>query len=101
MKVGRISARTLKNIGEVYLHENGLANILCYTKVKDKRNMTYNDMGEILAVHKPYKLINFWKSKREIYYHNCKPNGKKRDVTLVRTVDENKECFTNLEIQDA
>ena len=36
------NAGTLKNIGEVYLHENGLANILSYAKVRDKHNITYN-----------------------------------------------------------
>ena len=37
-----IKAGTLKNIGEVYLHKNGLANILYYAKVRDKHNITYN-----------------------------------------------------------
>ena len=46
---------TLNNIGEVYLHENGLANILSYAKVKDKHNITYDDVGEIFTVHTPYK----------------------------------------------
>ena len=39
------TARTLKNIGQVYLHKNGLANILSYAKIKDKHNMTYYDLG--------------------------------------------------------
>ena len=49
---------TLKNIREVYLHENGLANILSYTKVRDKHNITYNDVQDIFTVHKPYKRIH-------------------------------------------
>ena len=94
-------AGTLKNIGEVYLHENGLANILSYAKVKDKHNITYSDVQYIFTVHTPYKLIHFQISKKGMYYHNFKPNGKKRDVTFVHTAEENKQVFTNREIRDA
>ena len=87
--------RNLNNIGEVYLHKNGLANNLSYVKAKDKHNITYNDVGDIFTVHTPYKRIHFRRSKRGLYYHNCKPNGKKRDVTFLKTVEENKEGFTN------
>ena len=52
-------AGTLKNIGEVYLHENGLANILSYAKVREKHNITYNDVQEIFIVHTRYKRIHF------------------------------------------
>ena len=31
---------TINNIGDVYLNENGLANILYYAKVKDRHNIT-------------------------------------------------------------
>ena len=79
-------AGTLKNIGEVYLNGNRLANILSYAKVKDKHNITYNDVQAILTIHTPYKWIHFRISKREVYYHSCKPNVKKRDVTFVHTV---------------
>ena len=53
------TAGTLKNIGEVYLHKNGLENILSYAKVKYKHNITYDDVGGIFTVHTPYKWINF------------------------------------------
>ena len=46
---------------------------------------TYDDMRDIFNVHTPYKRIHFRRSKREIYYHNCKSNGKKCDVTFVHT----------------
>ena len=52
------NAGTLKNIGEVYLHKNGLANILSYVKVIDKHKITYNDVQDIFTVHKPYKRIH-------------------------------------------
>ena len=84
-----------EKIGKVYLHENGLANILSYAKVKDKHNITYNDVREIFTVHTPYKRIHFQRIKRGLYYNNCKPNGKKCDVTFVHTVQEDKEGFTN------
>ena len=90
----------LNNIGEVYLHENGSENILSYAKIKDKHNITYDYVGGIFTVHTPYKRIHFRKNKRGLYYHNCKPEGKKRDVAFVRTFEENKEGFTNREIRD-
>ena len=89
------TARTLKNIGEVYLHKYGIANIMSYAKVKDKHSITYDDAGGIFTVRTPYKQIYFRRSKMGLYYHNCKPNGKKRDVTFVHTFEENKEGFTN------
>ena len=50
---------TLKNTGEVNIHENGLANILSYANMRDKHNTTYNDVQDILTVHTPYKRIHF------------------------------------------
>ena len=61
---------TLKNIREVCLHENGLANILSCVKVRDKHNITYNDVQDIFTIHTPYKHIHFQRSKRCPYYHN-------------------------------
>ena len=86
---------TLKNIGEVYLHKNRLANILSYAKVRDRHNITYNDVQDIFTVHTPYKRIHLQRSKIGLYYHNCKPKGKKSDVTFVHTVEKNKQGFTN------
>ena len=94
------TAGTLKNIGDVYLHKKGLENILSYEKVKDKHNIIYDNMRDSSTVHSPYKNIHLQKIKRELYYHNCKPNGKKPDVTFVHTVWEKKEGFTNREIRD-
>ena len=55
---------TLKNVGEVYLHENELANILSYAKVKEKQKITYDDARDIFTVHTPYKRIHLQRSKR-------------------------------------
>ena len=92
---------TLKNIREVYLHENGLANILSYAKVRDNHNIAYNDVQDIFTIHTPYKQISFQRIKMGLYYHTCKPNDKMRDFTLVHTVEENKQGFTNREIRDS
>ena len=51
-------AGTLNNIGEVYLHKNGLANILSYAKVRDTHNIIYNGVQENFTVHTPYKRIH-------------------------------------------
>ena len=94
-------AGTLKNIGVVFPHKNGPANILSDVKVKDKHNITYDDVRDIFTVHTPYKRIHFQGRKRGIYYHNYKPNVKKCDVMFVHTFQEKKEGFTNIEIRDA
>ena len=54
---------TLENSGDVYLHKNGLANILSYTKVRDKHRITYDDVGENFTVRTPSKWIHFCGSK--------------------------------------
>ena len=46
---------TLVDIGDVYLHDNGLANIFSYVKVKNNHNVTYDDIGDIFTVHAPCK----------------------------------------------
>ena len=69
--------------------------------MRDKQNITYNDVQDIFTVHTPYKRIHLRRSKRGLYYHKCKPKGKKRDITFVHTVEENKQGFTNQEIRDA
>ena len=53
------TAGILKTLGEVYLHKNGSANILSCAKVKDKHNITFNDVRGIFNVHSPYKRIHF------------------------------------------
>ena len=58
-------------------------------------------MREKFTIRTPYKRIHLRSSKRGLYYHNCKPNGEKRDVTFVQTLQENKEAFTKREIKDA
>ena len=57
-------AGTLKNIGVVFLHVNGLESILYYAKVRDKHKITYNAVQDIFTAHKPYKRIHFQRSKR-------------------------------------
>ena len=69
----------MNNIGEVYLHENGLANILSCVKVRDKHNITYNVVQEIFTVHKPYKQIHL--QKRKGGYNIITANLTARSVT--------------------
>ena len=88
-------AVTLKNIGEVYLYENWLANILSYAKVRDTHKITHNNVQDIFTIHTTYKRIHFRCSKIGLQYHNCKTNGKKCDVPFLHTVEENKQDFTN------
>ena len=57
------TAGTLKNTEDVYLYENGLANILSYEKVNDRHNITYNDVRCIFTIHVTYKRIHFRRSK--------------------------------------
>ena len=49
------TTRTLENIGNVYLHGNGLANILSYAEVRDRHNITHDDVREIFTIPVPYK----------------------------------------------
>ena len=57
-------AVTPKNIGDVYLHQNRLSNILSCVKVKHKHNITYDDMGKILPSIHPINRSNFEGKKR-------------------------------------
>ena len=58
---------TLENIGDVYLHLNGLANILSYVKVKYKHNIPYGGVGGGLTLHTLYKWICFQRRNKGLY----------------------------------
>ena len=88
----------LKNYGKVCFDERAITNILCLKNVKHKYRVTYNSSTDgVFTVQKPVQQIHFAMHKDGLHYHdtrNC-------EITLVQTVQENEEGYSQRQIQDA
>ena len=84
--------------GEVWYHPKAMTNILSMTNVKKKYRVTYDSDGvDRFTIHKPNRLVHFNCSKNGLYYHDMDS----RDITLVNTIEENTEGFSNRQIEQA
>ena len=60
--------------------------------------MTYNRSTDgVFTVHKPGQQLHFVMQKDGLHYHN----NRNREITLVQTVQENEEGYSQRQIQDA
>ena len=60
--------------------------------------MTYGSSTDgVFTVHKPGQLLHFLMHKDGLHYHNTR----NCEITLVRTVQENEEGYSQRQIQDA
>ena len=50
---------TLTNLGDVFLHEKGLTNILLFAKVRERYRIVYENVNDIFTVHTESKPIHF------------------------------------------
>ena len=88
----------LKNYGDVWFDERAITNILWLKNVKQKHQVTYNSStGGVFTVHKPGQLLHLVMHKYGLHYRDTR----NREITLVQTVQENKEGYSQRQIQDA
>ena len=88
----------LKKYGDVWFDERAVTNILCLKNINKKYYITYDSAKNgTFTVHKPDVQLHFVMHQDRIHYHdtqNC-------EVTLIQTVQENKECYIKRQIKDA
>ena len=88
----------LKNYGDVWFDERAITNILGLKIVKQKYRVTYDSSTYgVFTVHKPGQQLHFVMHKDGLYYHDtwsC-------EITLVHTVQENEEGYSQRHVQDA
>ena len=66
--------------------------------VKQKYRVTYDSYADcVFTVHKPGKLLHFVIHKDGLHYHDTR----NREITLVKTVQENEEGNRQRQIKDA
>lgn len=88
----------LRGYGDVWYHENAIANILCLRNVKQKYRVTYDSGTEnVFKVHKPNEIICFKESSNGLFYHDTT----NRDVILLNTVEENKLKYSDRQYRRA
>ena len=73
-------------------------NILCLKNVKHKYQVTYDISTDgVFTVHKLGQQLHFLMHKDGLHYHDTR----NREITLVQTVQENEEGYSQCQIQDA
>ena len=88
----------LKKYVDVWFDERAITNIPCLKNVKQKYQVTYDSSTDgVFTVHKPGQLLHFVMHKDGLYYHDTR----NRVITLVQIVQENKEGYSQRQIQDA
>ena len=66
--------------------------------MKQKYRVTYDSSADVVfTVHKPGELLHFVLQKGGLHYHDTR----NREITLVKTVQENEEGYSQRQIQDA
>jgi Reverse transcriptase (RNA-dependent DNA polymerase) len=76
----------LKGYGDVWYHENAIANILCLKNVKMKYRVTYDSSKEnTFMIHKSDVTIGFKESPHGLFYHDTN----NRELVLLNSVAEN------------
>ena len=74
---------------------NAITNILCLKNVKHKYRVTYDSLTDgVFTVHKPGQQLHFVMHKDGLHYHNTR----NREITLVQTVQENEEGYSQRQI---
>lgn len=93
----------LPGYGTVWYHEDGIANILSLSKVKEKYRITYDSKnGNEFTVHKDDNSVHHFKeSPRGLYYMDINENIQRENVLVVNTVEENKAKYTNRDYERA
>jgi len=88
----------LGNIGEVWYMPDGIANVLSLKEVKKLYPITYDSReGDVFTVHTPEHKVHFKCSDEGLYYHDVD----NRAITLVTTVEGNKEGYSERQIKQA
>ena len=98
----------LPGYGEVWLYENGIANILSLSRVKEKYHITYDSHGgNKFIVHLGNGLTRiFTQSKAGLYYYVARGHVKLpltrykavENNTILNTVEENKAKYSKREV---
>ena len=66
--------------------------------MKHKYRVTYDSSADgVFTVHKPGELLHFVMHKDGMHYHD----NRNSEITLVQTVKENEEGYSQCQIQDA
>ena len=87
-----------KNYGKVWFDERAITNILCLKNVKHKYRVTYDSSTDgVFTMHKPGQQLHFVMHKDGLHYHDTRNS----EITLVQTVQENEEGYSQRQIQDA
>ena len=90
--------RSIKKYGKVWFDKRTITNILCLKNVKHKYRVTYDSSTDgVFTVQKPGQHMHFVMHKDILHYHD----SRNREITLVQTVQENEEGYSQRQIKDA
>ena len=75
---------SMGDVGTVYYDESGIANILSFAKLREEHEITYDCKNDVFTVHLPTRQVQFRRSKRGVYYFDCRVA--RGDIELLNTV---------------
>ena len=94
----------ITNYGEVWFDHRAITNILCLKNVKKIYRVTYDsaDNGHFV-VHRPGNTdLHFVMHDDGLHYHNpCDPSQQQKQLTLVNTVKNQSEGYSQLQLDKA
>ena len=92
---------TMSGYGEMWLYEDGIANILLLSRVKDKFRITYDSTYDnAFHVYKPEKTIVFKEAPQGLYYFDTAEREEYGEM-LVNTVAGNKSKYSAYDYSQA
>lgn len=90
------------NYGEVWYHPSAITNIFSFAEMEDRYRITYDSSAEkAFIVHLPDRQIKFTRSPSGLYYYKPNYRTSTSEVTLVNSVEENKQLFTDRQVSRA
>ena len=90
----------VKNYGDVWFEDRAITNVFSLKNMREKFEVTYNGKNDrsVFTMHKPDgKQVHFKMHPDRLHYHDTK----KKNLTLVSTVEQNKEGFTPHQVASA
>ena len=87
------------NYGEVWYHPSAITNTFSFAEMEDKYRITYDSSVEkAFIIHLPDKQVKF---TRTFYYDKPNYRTSNAEITLVNSVEENKQLFTDQQVTRA
>ena len=96
---------TVDNFGTVWYDPQSITNIFSHAEMADKYRITYDNhdmqQGDAFEVHMPLKTIRFKRLTNNLYVYKPNKSPTTKATTMVNTVKENRNFYTERQFERA